>query len=86
MTSDMIQIQLVSFNIIQVALAQLLFVSNNNLISHFQFKEIIIISNQMDSIKLLISLLKINVLCLDLVQYTDVIVNLEAFIIKMIFG
>ena len=86
MTLDSIQILLIYFNIILAVLMQSLFVFNNSRISLFQFRETIIISNKMDKIKSLILLLKINVLCLDMVRNMDVIASLVAIIIKMIFG
>ena len=90
MILDKIQIQLESFNNCLQTQKQLLCVFNNSQINLSQFKETIIISNKMDSLNLLILLLRIIVnylaktLRLDVLDVTGNLV--EELVIKMNFG
>ena len=89
MILDKIQIQLESFNNILQTQKKLLYVCIKSQINRSQFKETIIISNKMDSLNLLILLLRTNVNYLVKAHNMDVVVVaglLVEFVIKMIFG
>lgn len=89
MILDKIQIQLESFNNCLQTQKQLLCVCIRIQINRSQFKETIIISNKMDSLNLLILLLRINVNYLVKANNMDVVVVaglLGEFVIKMNFG
>lgn len=89
MILDKIQIQLESFNNCLQTQKQLLCVCIRIQINRSQFKETIIISNKMDSLNLLILLLRIIVNYLVKAHNMDVVVVaglLGEFVIKMIFG